>query len=509
MRRCSTVLAGNGIIAANAQPQLLSPIEMIPVELFQLMIWEVMKTYTTLSTKEYYGALTEVRLVCRRWTSILEEMPQIWVKLSLNMGERLIDLVLSRSMPSPLTITGNLFSSSTLDKSLQHAYRWKYLDVYLEDDATLDRLTGHSAPLLEKLRLNHSLETPPVILFNNLAPMLRIVHIYNHGIQWSTSVLSNLHELALMDVQEHVPDVATFLRILSDSPQLTRLRVRQTHLVDSHAPQTQISLSYLSSLELEYLGQGILKQLVECIDIPMSTKCRFSIELEDYESTSVYEQLEPVGRRLTELANISRGTRSTLTLSRERFGWMVRMNYEGEAHQLGALTVEVEAYPRSNIDVFEYFTHQLGQGEANVIPPILHIVNPPWCPNLNNQLEVLWRLHSHLPDTEEILIEDSMRYLHFKDERRRTIEDAFNTLFPSNLSSRPFPGLSTLVIRELTHEHWAHWVLERQKGRCRQGGIDPLHLKTLEIVGGAIRAEQVRELEKLVSSLVLDGVEIK
>ncbi|KAG9046736.1 hypothetical protein FS837_003757 [Tulasnella sp. UAMH 9824] len=436
-------------------------------------------------------------------------MPEVWARLSPDMDERLIDLALSRSVPSPLTITGHLFSSSALDKLLQHAHRWKYLDVYIDDDATMDRFAGHSAPLLEELRLDHLLPTLPTILFNGSAPMLRIVHIQNYGVQWSTWVLPNLHELALIDVQEDAPDVDTFLKLLSDLPQLTRLRVRHTCLTNSTSPQAQISLSYLSSLDLEYLGQGILKQLVERIHIPTTTKCRFSIELDDYESTSVYEQLEPIGQRLTKLANLSRGTRSTLTLSRERFGWTVRMNYEGEAYQLGALTVEVEAYPRSNIDIFEYFACQLGQGEPNVIPPFLHIINPPWSPNLDNQLEVLWRLHNHLPDTDKILIEDTMLYPHIKDGRHRTIEDAFNTLFPTASFSRPFPGLSALIIRELTHENWAHWILERQKGRCQQGGIDPLPLKTLEIVSGAIRAEQVKELEKLVSKLVLDRVEIK
>lgn len=465
-------------------------------------MWEIMKDCMALSIVEHYQALTQMRLVCRRWTRILEAMPQIWVNLSLGMNETLIDLALSRSIPIPLTITGHLFSSPALDKLLQHIHRWKYLDVYLDDDVTMGRFAGHSAPLLEELRFDHLLPTPPTIPFNGTAPMLRILRIRSYGVQWSTLVLSNLQELVLVDVKHGVPKVDTFLKVLSNSPQLTRLRVRNTHLTKSPSSQTRVSLPCLSFLELEYLGRGILKQLLESIHLPTSTKCWFSLAIDDYQSPSIAKhiQLEPIGQRLAKLADISNGTKSTLTLRSEPSGWGVRVTYEGEADQLGALNIDVEEFPRSNLGFFEYFASQLGQGGPNLLPPMLHIVNPPDLTNSDNQLEIIKMLHNHLPDTDEILIEDASF---------GSIADAFNTLFPSNPASRPFPRLSTLIIRESMHEGWAHWLLGRQKRPEKRGDVDPLPLNTLKIGGGAISAEKVERLKKLVPDLALDRVEIR
>ncbi|KAG8911577.1 hypothetical protein FRC01_005637 [Tulasnella sp. 417] len=485
---------------SDIQPQPPSLIKTIPVEILEIVMWEVVKDSQSLSIPHYYDTVTQLRLVCRHWTRVLEGVPRIWANLSLSMDERLIDLALSRSMRSPLTITGYLFPSSVLDKLFQHIYRWKYLDVYLEGDSVLDRFALHSAPLLEELRLQPPLSSTSRALFNDSAPMLRIVHLRSCGVEWSASLLSNLHELVLLDVQEGVPDVGTFLKVLASSPQLTRLRVHSTQLTHSPSPQTRVSLSSLSSLELEYLGQGILKQLVESIDIPTSTKCLFSITFDDYESTSIYEQLEPIGQRLQKLADIARGTTSTLSLSRKQHGWNVRMTYEGEAHQLGPLAVDVEASPRSNIDLLEYFAHQLGQGEPNPVPPILHLIDPPYLANFDNQGEILERIHNHLPDTDKILMEDASV---------QSIEGAFNTLFPSVPSPRTFLRLSSLTIRKSMHEKWADWILGRQKRPDVLEGLTPLPLETLRLEGGVISAEKLTRLEKLVSNLILDRVNVE
>ncbi|KAG9046735.1 hypothetical protein FS837_003756 [Tulasnella sp. UAMH 9824] len=366
----------------------------------------------------------------------------------------------------------------------------------------MNRFAGPSAPLLEELRFDHLLPAPPTILFNGSAPMLRILEIRSCGVQWSTLVLSKLEELALMDVKHGVPEVDTFLKVHSNSPQLTRLRVQNTHLSKSPSSQTQVFLSCLSFLELEYLGRGILKQLLESIHIPTSTQCCFSLAFDDYQLSSIvkYVQLEPIGKRLARLADVSNEAKSTLTLSSEPSGWGVRVTYEGETHQLGALTVDIEAFPRSNIGFFEYFASYLGQGGPNLVPPILHIVNPPDLTNSDNQLEIIQRLHNHLPDTDEILIEDASF---------GSITDAFTTLFPSNLAHRPFPRLSTLTLRESMHEGWAIWLLGRQKRQDKRGDVDPLPLNTLKIEGGAIRAEKVEGLKKLIPNLALDRVEIR
>lgn len=479
----------------------------IPVELFETVILKVVKESLSLSIPDYYTNVTQMRLVCRRWAGILEGMPEIWTNLSLDMDQRAIDLVLSRSMHSPLIVRGHLFSSPTLDKLLQHTYRWKILDVSVADDGTMDRLAAHSAPLLEELRLSPPVPTPHMILFKNSAPMLRIVSIRFDGIQWSTSLLSNLHELTLFRVQRGVPDVDIFLQILSNSPQLTLLRVTRTIFSlsnHSHLPRSRIPLLCLGSLELNRLDHDVLKQLIECIEIPMSTKCLFSLDLDggESEATTGYQQLEPVSQRLTALAEVSRGTKSTLTICNAPDGWdgTVKMTYEGETGQHGTLTVEVDVCYRAIIDAIVYFARRLGQCEPNPVRLALHIVNPPCGDGTGNELELLQMLHNHLPNTEEIMIEDPSFGF---------IKAALDQLFPLNHSFRLFPQLSTLIIRVSTHENWAeHWLQRQQKRQDKQGGFHPLSLPTLRIEGGTMSAEIVKRLEKLVPNLVLDQVTV-
>ncbi|KIO17911.1 hypothetical protein M407DRAFT_32402 [Tulasnella calospora MUT 4182] len=163
----STLGPRNEAAATDAQPRQLCHIETIPVELFQVVMWEITKNPGPGWKPDH--AFTKIRLVCRRWTAILEGMPKVWARLSLDMGEKLIDLALTRSKHCPLTITGDLFPSPALDKLFQHAYRWKHLDVYVNDKFIMDRLAVRSVPLLEELRLKHSVFTPHKILFNDWA----------------------------------------------------------------------------------------------------------------------------------------------------------------------------------------------------------------------------------------------------------------------------------------------------------------------------------------------------
>ncbi|KAG8944867.1 hypothetical protein FRC04_001400 [Tulasnella sp. 424] len=502
----STALVLDQATTTDAQHQLPSSIENIPVEVFQGIMWEVMQEVVQewSSVKGYYADITRIRLVCRAWTGILEGMPEVWARLSPCMDERFLDLALSRSVHCPLVIKGRFLSSPALDKLLLHIYRWKDLDIMVYEPDVLDRIAVLSVPLLEKLGL-HLGCSPRAILFNGSAPKLEIVHISSYGIQWATSALSNLRELVLLYISEGAPDVDTFLELLSHSPRLTRLQVWQTHLIRSPSPQTRVSLSHLEYLELDDLGHGVVKQLVESIDVPTSTRCLFGIALNDLE-TSLYEQLEPIGLRLSNLANVSRGTRSTLTLNFQ-IGELgdFKVSYEGDADQhgklttYGELTTDDETRPQIRLKIFEYFARRLGRTEPDPLPPILHIIMLGYGDSDESDSKILGKLCMHLPNTDEI---------QFEDPSPLSMENALNALFPSDLSSRLFPRLSTLTIRDAEDETWADWLLKRQERQDKQGGVDPLPLTTLKIEGGSLSAEKVEGLRKLVPNVDLDGVEV-
>ncbi|KAG8918147.1 hypothetical protein FRC01_002028, partial [Tulasnella sp. 417] len=501
----SCSVSTNDVAAAGTQPQQLAPIETMPLELFRVIMTEAMKKYRFCPAFRYYHALTRMRLVCKRWTVILERTPELWAILSPNMGEILVDLALSRSMQSPLTITGHALSSSpVVDKLLQHIHRWKVLDVNYLDEATNNHLSVHSAPILEELKLGLSLFGPPILLFNGLAPMLRIVHIRHYGVQWSTSVFSNLYELDLRKIQQGGPDVDTFLHILSNSPRLTHLRVQDTHLTRSSTYQTRVTLSHLHHLELGFLQQDILEQLIDAIDIPMSTNCLFSVALA-YHPVNFpnYQKLDPIVQRLKALANASIQAKSTLTFGKQLNGTNrgVTMTYEGEGDQHGALAAQVVMDSRFTLHIVEYFAHQLGQSEPNPVPPALHLVYPPNETYAHgDESEILQTLSDQLPGTEEILIEDRSAWF---------LDLAFDTLFPPKHLSRPFPRVSTLIIRSGAHAEWAYWLQRRQERRVKGGDVYRLPLQTLKIQGGNIRTGKVKALKRLVPNLVLDGVKIR
>ncbi|KAG9049421.1 hypothetical protein FS837_010361 [Tulasnella sp. UAMH 9824] len=330
--------------------------------------------------------------------------------------------------------------------------------------------------------------------------MLRVTCIRQYGVRWSTSLFSNLHELVLSGIFTGAPDVDTFLELLSRSPKLTRLHVQNSLRADENSVQTRVvSLPCLQSLKLEHVETEALKQALNAIDIPTSAECSFLLAPDgDKGRDLIPKQLKPIDRRLAALAEASRGTKSTLTLggAANMWGRSVRTTYKGEAnHQHGPLTIDVERFFGNKIDIYEHFARQLGQLEPpNPVPPALHIVNCSDGGYVCNMSELLQRLHEHLPDTDEILIEDiSLGF----------IEDAFGALFPSDHSSpRLFPKLSTLIIRNSEHKQWAHCLERRQQQQANWEGVNPWPIKTLKIECETISAEMVETLEKLVQNLV-------
>ncbi|KAG8912949.1 hypothetical protein FRC00_003396 [Tulasnella sp. 408] len=333
--------------------------------------------------------------------------------------------------------------------------------------------------------------------------MLRIACILDCAVGWSTSLFSDLQELVLSDITDGGPDVDTFLKLLSQSPKLTRLEVQNTLRADERPLQPRVSLPCFQSLTLEYLEKEALYQVLNGIDIPTSTECSFSLEADPDDPRNLdYERLKPIDRRLAALAEVSRATKSTLT-----FGGTVKMAcrsvwtiYEGGADRHGALIVDVEGFSGNTIDFCEHFARQLGQGEPNPVPPALHIVNCSDGAYVCNMSELLQRLHKHLPDTDEILIED-ISY--------EFIEDAFGALFPSDHSSRLFSKLSTLIIRNSEHKQWTYCLQRWQQRQANWEGVNSWPLQTLKIERGYISAAMVEILEKLVQNLVLDRVEIE
>ncbi|KAG9018916.1 hypothetical protein FRB90_008307 [Tulasnella sp. 427] len=378
-----------------------------------------------------------------------------------------------------------------MDKLLQHIHRWETLEVSEADEKTVAQLRRHTAPALNALKLSSTSAVFLELSLDSFAPNVRAVHIRDSGLRWKTSNLSGLQELSLLDIASGMPDVDTLIDILSQSPELTRLRVEQTMLRRTQRQaRNPITLSHLRTLSLGHLGRDVIAQLLKSIVIPSTTECHFSISLNDYEDTSVWEQVDPIGQRFLALAAVSRGIQSTLRFSKEHAGWALGLVYEGKAEGHGRLSAEVEVLAGNTLGMAELFAQQISQGEPNPCPPVLRVVD------LISDLELLPRLHGHLPHTEEIHIEDDNPHL---------VTRALDAIFTPHPSSRLFPSLSTLTIQNPRPNEWADWLIKRQKRQYKRGGVDPLPLATLKIQGGNLTAENMKWMRKLVGNVGVDN----
>ncbi|KAG8944871.1 hypothetical protein FRC04_001404 [Tulasnella sp. 424] len=476
-----------------------SYIQNMPVELFQFIIRAVVRDLPPPPSLDYFRSLAYLRLVCKGWTRVVEGMPELWSDLSPHVDEQLLDLALARSLDSPLMIRGWLKSVPTgkIEKLVQHAHRWKTLNVSGTDGDAMDRILAHPVPLLEELIFSAFIPEPPSNFFNNIAPKLQSVHIANCGLQWSSPAFFNLRELTLENVDTGAPDVDNFIDILFASPRLIRLNLRNTPLKPSSLPPRLVPLRDLQFFGLEGLSQDVVHQIVGSIDMPMSTYSSISFSLEDFTESTIHEQLEPIAQRLRMLAEVLQGARSTMTI-RAGFGWRTTVAYMGNVARDGGLTCTVCATQRPDIllSVFGYFSRHLGDARTSS-PPVLRLVNGH---HLTHDLTLLEEMNRHLPDTREV---------HIYNPIHRRIVEVLDRLFALSSPNRLFTQLSVLTIKHPVHDGWAAWLEEKRAREDEQEANEALPLTTLKIKGGYISFERLQGLRKLVPEVVLDHVEVQ
>ncbi|TFY61066.1 hypothetical protein EVG20_g7197 [Dentipellis fragilis] len=179
--------------------------------------------------------------VCRHWRQVALATSSLWCDIDLDLGSKWALEKISRAEMAPLNIN---FAAGTTSKILRqkisshisHISRicisGKIEDVY----RVLYRLVK-PAPLISVLL--HSDEDPLVIaiapknLFAGQAPALRVVHVHNAFISWTSRIYAGLIELCVQIDKEHEfrddrhpnihPSMTVLLDALETMPNLKRL----------------------------------------------------------------------------------------------------------------------------------------------------------------------------------------------------------------------------------------------------------------------------------------------
>ncbi|KAG9046737.1 hypothetical protein FS837_003758 [Tulasnella sp. UAMH 9824] len=506
--------ASRGSISLNFLHNKPSPIETLPVEVFYVIVRQVVKKALRppCADEGYFRDLMNLRLVCTRWAQAIEGNPEFWQRLSLHSGEEFVRLTIKRTLGWPLDICGTVKSTSVVDLALRESLRWRTVDVQINGQTDLDLLLSRPAPLLESLAMRTpgpGIKAPSLILFNNDAPRLQAVKLIGCPLPWSSSTLPGLRELRICSIRETVR-YRIFLDVLKRSPELTHLAIDCTKfdLLDSRT--RRITLHKLRSFELKDLNRSVMETLMYLIEVPISANRRYAGRLK--EDDIVEDVLSPLFDGLEVLAKFSRDLPWTLRMAMggptrwTRDGWddtlagEATLEYRG-SHPHGTISIVVTSEPRRHTDIFDYFVGRLAGLVPNQIPPSLHFIRlhpiSPTDPSSN----ILAKIDRHFPRVREIVIQDTSH-----QSRVRALSWLF---LPTTEKSRLFRCLSSVTLQAPYHDDWVAWL---ENWRTRLGNstaTEPPPFTTLRVKDGVIGPDKVDVLKALVPDLILDDVKVK
>ncbi|KAG9018917.1 hypothetical protein FRB90_008308 [Tulasnella sp. 427] len=448
--------------------------------------------------QEYYVSIYKLSRVCKRWSELLDATPELWIHLSPYMPEYLIKMAILKSRDLPVTISGEVDDDDPLDLLLGQMHRCKRIGLTSAFTHTsLSRIMACSAPLLERLVLNNRFlgDEQPRIFFNDFAPNLQYVSIWDARFQWTSPALSELLELDLGAISGDVLDTTAILKLLSRSPRLTALRLQQMSVPLSPPPRPHVALGQLQSLELGRLSPGALEQLIKYISIPHSTECVFRVLLEP--ETVIDEQLEPLGQRLVQMAGNDPHSHMLQEKEAGNDPPDIKLLFCGDNSRQGSFELKIDIIPRRRASVFEYFARKLAQGFSDPShAPIITIIGYDYLSHPDSQSCFLQRLRDILPGIKNIRIEESSY---------ASVARAMDILYPIKHPFQLFSNLSMVTVRYSKHDKWVEeWSRHGRKGERRV----PLRLQTLTLEGGQIGAEWLQRLEGLAQHVVLSDVRV-
>ncbi|KAG8907318.1 hypothetical protein FRC01_007731, partial [Tulasnella sp. 417] len=215
---------------------LAAPIHKLPIEVMVM----IFAAYSKSSPLAYYPSLLDLTTVNKLWYDAIVYSPQLWTVLESDFSPKIAKLVIERSKALPLSLVWhdkerNEQEEQELERFLalvvQHSHRFKSINmIFPEWENLIGReLLQSKLPRLEKLRVkalwDSTLEEQLVKFELQNGPPLREIALDTVFLaSWSSPRLIGLFALDLTGPIQS-PSVEELLDILSNSPQLERLRL--------------------------------------------------------------------------------------------------------------------------------------------------------------------------------------------------------------------------------------------------------------------------------------------
>ncbi|KAG8894223.1 hypothetical protein FRB99_001406, partial [Tulasnella sp. 403] len=259
------------------------PIHRLPGELFIQILRLSVNFFDQDGWKIKLPDLQRLAQVCTYWCNTILGSPSFWPLLKDDHGERVHNIVLKRNPTAPLILWTEVTSSDRRDTFLEmavtHSHRWQ---IVIINGPYTDSLFPHlqkMPPSMKELFIILSSGTKTQCFDLPEGEPLRHLDLARVSLPWDSPRLTCLHTIFLEFLDANLPSLSQLVTILSSSPSLWRLVLREW---TGDAPpdltedlykykHTIIKLPRLSSLVLQSLPSSLSTFLLTHID---SSDCR-------------------------------------------------------------------------------------------------------------------------------------------------------------------------------------------------------------------------------------------
>ncbi|KIO27145.1 hypothetical protein M407DRAFT_23561 [Tulasnella calospora MUT 4182] len=284
---------------------LAASIHKLPTEVL-VMIFAAYYEFSSLLDDH---CLLDLMTVNKLWYDAIVQSPQLWTVLESDFSTKITKLVLRRSKNLPLTLIWNNTDcdesedeefEEILDLVAQNSRRLKSIEMLVPEfgGPNVRRLLESNMPRLERLEVRTAWETERsgerLEKFKlSDGPSLQEIALDTTFLSsWSSPRLIGLFGLELTRLRLP-PSIQELLNILSNSPQLERLRLCELDRSDSWKPplNESITLPRLKEIWLYNLARPYLSAMLTSIYTPSSSNVHIINDLSDDNSSSVLEEV--------------------------------------------------------------------------------------------------------------------------------------------------------------------------------------------------------------------------
>lgn len=230
---------------------------------------------------QYSAALRQLRLVCSRWASIIDNAGTLWATTSCRDPEQAVAMALQKCQGSLLRVSCrcDLYRTrycSYVDQILPYSHLWHSLHVKACNVTTITVLLHEPAPNLREISVNfapgsRNANTVPTVPSTTIANVEKFA-VSSCTIIWGGINTANLRNLVLNDVRD--VNVGNILETLAAAKSLTELAMSRCWIdpVYGDIEAGAVVLPNLKQFVMEYIHYDAAAQLISAIEHPKTTR---------------------------------------------------------------------------------------------------------------------------------------------------------------------------------------------------------------------------------------------